>query len=559
MTYVITQGCCSDASCVLECPVDCIRPTPDERAFGSTEMLHIDPDTCIDCGACMDACPVDAVFPDSELPDAFARFTDINARYFERNPLEPSGLPPRRAKPDAERGPLRVAIVGAGPAAAYVAEELLARKNVEVEVFDRLPTPWGLLRSGVAPDHLSTKKLTNLFDRPFASAAFSYHLNVEVGTHVSVAELLDHHHAVVLGVGASTGRSLEIPGADLPGSHTATDFVAWYNGHPDYADLEFDLSGERAVIVGNGNVAIDVARVLTMSPEALAASDIAPHALEALRHSNIREVVLLGRRGPLQASYTTGEFMALGHLDGIDVVIDPAEVVLDPHSQELVSSGELELSAELKVELAQEYAARPASGAARRIVFRYLQSPAAVTGPDRVTGVELVRNELVEDDGALRARPTDDIELVEASLVLSSIGYVAQPLPGVPFDDRRGVVPNDGARVLHETGGSPEPGIYATGWFKRGATGGIGSNRVDATETVDALVADFNAGVLAAGAGSRDDLIQLLDVRRPERLDASGWSKIDAHERALGTAAGRPRSKLVSLVDLLQAAGAGSA
>ncbi len=557
MTYVIAQGCCNDASCIVECPVDCIRPTPEERMFGLVEMLYIDPETCIDCGACQDACPVDAVFPEDGLPDAFVRFTDLNARYFERNPLEPTqAAPARPAKPDAERGPLRVAIVGSGPAAAYVAEGLLERKNVKVEMLDRLPTPWGLLRSGVAPDHQRTKKLTDLFARPFASPAFDYHLNVEVGRDVAVEELLAHHHAVVLGVGAPAGRTLDVPGHELVGNHTATEFVAWYNGHPDYADHTFDLSGERAVIVGNGNVALDIARVLTMSPEALAKTDIAPHALEALAESRIREVVLVGRRGPLQASYTGSEFLALGHLAGVEVVIDPAEAELDELSREALNSKDLDPAAELKVELAGEYAAAASGGAARRIVFRYLRAPVAVLGETRVDAIELVRNEMVEHDGSLRAQATEDHETIGSSLVISSIGYAGQAVPGVPFDERRGVVPNDGARIL-AADGAPVPGLYATGWCKRGATGGIGSNRTDALVTVDALVADFNAGLLASPVGSREQFVELIASRKETVLDGLGWRAIDEHERSLGDG-DRPRVKLVRIDDLLAVANGAS-
>lgn len=554
MTYVIAQGCCNDASCILECPVDCIRPTPEERMFGMVEMLYIDPETCIDCGACKDACPVDAVFSEDELPDAFARFTEINARYFERHPLEPSSaLPVRPARPDVERGPLRVAVVGAGPAAAYVAESLLERKNVKVEVIDRLPTPWGLLRAGVAPDHLRTKNLVDLFDRPFSSPAFDYHLNVEVGRDITVEELLEHHHAVVLGVGAAAGRALEVPGADLVGNHTATEFVAWYNGHPDYADRTFDLSGERAVIIGNGNVALDIARVLMMSPDALAESDIAPHALEALAASSIREVVLLGRRGPLQASYTGSEFLALGHLDGVGVVIDPAEAELDELSRQALASIDLDPAAELKVELAREYAAASGGAAARRIVVRYLRSPVAVLGDRGVDGIELVRNEMIEHQGTLRAQPTEDREVIEASLVISSIGYAGQAVPGVPFDERQGIVPNDGARVLSGPDDAPVAGLYATGWFKRGATGGIGSNRTDALRTVETLVADFNAGLLAEPVRTRQDFVALVASRRDAVVDAVGWRAIDERERSLGEGV-RPRVKLVRIADLLAAA-----
>jgi ferredoxin--NADP+ reductase len=557
MAYVITQRCCNDASCVSECPVDCIRPTPDQPEFATTEMLYIDPDTCIDCGACVDACPVEAIFSEDDLSASLARFRDINAAWFERHPLE-SNLDPisTPARPPKELGTLRVAIIGAGPAAAYAADELLRRCDVQVEMFDRLPTPWGLVRAGVAPDHPGTKTVAGMFESAFRRDTLQYYLNVEVGTHITHEELLAHHHAVLYAVGASSDRRMGIPGEDLSGSHSATEFVAWYNGHPDYADRTFDLSGDRAVIVGNGNVALDVARVLTIDPDELAKTDIADHALAALRGSNIREVVVLGRRGPLQAAYTSPEFLALAHLSGVDIVIDPAELELDPYSQALLDDPEVEPSLKLKYALAEEFAAKPPTDGKKRIVFKYLAAPTAVTGTDKVEGLEYTRNELIEEDGILNARPTSETGTLPASLVLRSIGYRGQPVPGLPFDDKRAVVPNEHGRVTGPDG-QPLTGVYVSGWIKRGPRGVIGSNRIDSEETVEGLIADFVAGKLVAPTAGRDALRALVQERQPDLVDRVGWKAIDQAERGAGKGAGRPRVKFTTRADLLQAAKGG--
>lgn len=554
MAYVITQRCCNDASCVSECPVDCIRPTPDQPEFATTEMLYIDPDTCIDCGACVDACPVEAIFSEDDLSASLARFRDINAAWFERHPLE-SNLDPiaTPARPPKDLGTLRVAIVGAGPAAAYAADELLRRCDVQVEMFDRLPTPWGLVRAGVAPDHPGTKTVAAMFESAFRRDTLQYYLNVEVGTHVTHEELLAHHHAVLYAVGASSDRKMGVPGEELPGSHSATEFVAWYNGHPDYAERTFDLSGERAIIVGNGNVALDVARVLTVDPDELARTDIADHALAALRSSNIREVVVLGRRGPLQAAYTSPEFLALAHLAGVDVVIDPGELELDPASQALLDDPEVEPSLRLKYTLAEEFAAKPPTEGNKRIVFKYLASPTAVIGTDKVEGLEYAHNELVAVDGILNARATDRTGSYPASLVLRSIGYRGLPVRDLPFDEKRAVVPNEHGRVIGSDG-TPLPGVYVSGWIKRGPRGVIGSNRVDSEETVEALIADFIAGKLAAPTGDRDALRALIRERQPELVDRAGWKAIDQAERGAGKESGRPRVKFTTRPDLLQAA-----
>ncbi|MCE5290999.1 MAG: FAD-dependent oxidoreductase [Nocardiaceae bacterium] len=535
MAYVITQSCCNDASCVGECPVDCIRPTPDDPEFATTEMLYIDPETCIDCGACVDACPVEAIFPEYELTVPHERYLDINADYFQRHPLE---IEMKHIKPPArlprELGTLRVAIVGGGPAGCYAAEELRSRADVEIEMLDRLPTPLGLIRAGVAPDHPSTKRVADVFESVLNHVEL--HLNVEVGKHVSHDELLGHCHAVIYAVGASTDRHLGIPGEDLPGSHSATEFVAWYNGHPDYADRTFDLSGDRAVIIGNGNVALDVARILTLDPDELARTEIAEHALKALRDSKIREVVVLGRRGPEDAAYSTPEFLALSYLPGVDVIIDPGQLERPGRDEPL------------KVQLAREYAAKPAAPEHKRIVFRFLASPVAVTGSDHVEGLDIAHNELVDENGVRVARPTGETESLSTSLVLRSVGYRGEPVPGLPFDDGRGLVPNDKGRV------DSVPGAYVTGWIKRGARGVIGSNRIDAKETVDALLADFAAGKLPPPPRDRAELRTLLSSRQTEIVDRTGWRAIDQHERELGRAAQRPRVKLATAAELLETA-----
>ncbi|MEV4240996.1 FAD-dependent oxidoreductase [Nocardia sp. NPDC050408] len=554
MAYVITQRCCNDASCVTECPVDCIRPTPDQPEFATTEMLYIDPDTCIDCGACVDACPVEAIFSEDDLTASLARFRDINAAYFQRHPLE-SNFDPivTPARPPKELGTLRVAIIGAGPAACYAADELLRRCDVEVEMFDRLPTPWGLVRAGVAPDHPGTKTVSGLFESAFRREALQFYLNVEVGSHITHEELLAHHHAVIYAVGASSDRRLGVPGEDLPGSHSATEFVAWYNGHPDYADRRFDLSGERAVIVGNGNVALDVARVLTVDPDELAKTDIADHALDALRGSNIREVVVLGRRGPLQAAYTSPEFLALTHLKGVDVIVEEADLTLDPGSQALLDHPEVEPSLELKYTLAKEYASGRRDPANKRIVFRYLVSPTALHGADHVESVEFAHNELVSENGQLLARTTDRSETLDTGLILRSIGYKGEAIKDLPFDERRAVVPNEHGRVIGEDG-VPVPGVYVSGWIKRGPRGVIGSNRIDSEETVEQLLADFTTGKLGVPQADRAALKALLGQRQADLVDREGWKAIDTAEKSAGKASGRPRVKFTTREDLLKAA-----
>ena len=519
MAYVITQNCCKDASCIPVCPVDCIRPAHATDGFDDAAMLYIDPDTCIDCGACFDECPVDAIYYDEDLPPHLERFKQINADHFGRHPLVPDYTPEPGPRPAVARGALRVAVVGAGPAACYAAKELIDIDGVEVELFERLPTPFGLIRAGVAPDHQRTKSVTGIFDSTFANNRFGCHLNVEVGKDITHEELMSAHHAVIYAVGAPDSRKLGLPGEDLQGSHPAADFVGWYNGHPDHAQHDFDLTGRRAAIIGNGNVALDVARVLLMGQRQREATDIATHALNALLASAIDEVVIMARRGLADAAFSAGEFLALGHLQGIDVVIEGDIPADDPDH---------DVETRHKIEAAREYADRPPTDSNKRIIFRFNTVPTAIEGNDRVRALRLAAG-----------------ETLETSLVLRSIGYRGTPIDGLPFDHTSGVVPNSGGRVTCD-----ETGVYVTGWIKRGPRGVIGSNRACAAETVEALWQDFTDGKLDHPVAQRESLRALLAERDATVLDWDAWRAIDAVERARGSEAGRPRVKLVTLDEL---------
>jgi ferredoxin/flavodoxin---NADP+ reductase len=458
-----------------------------------------------------------------------------------------------------ERAGLRVAIVGAGPAGAFAAACLLrARGDVKVDLYERLPTPWGLLRGGVAPDHQEIKRLADTFDRETLERGCRLLANVEVGADVSHAELMRHYGAVIYATGAQTDKSLGIPGEDLPGSHPATEFVAWYNGHPDHRSLEPDLSATRAVVIGNGNVAADVARMLTRDAGELQGTDVADHALATLRASRIEEVVVLGRRGPAQAAFTSAELRELGVLDGVDLRVDPDAVELDAASRRWLEE-EGTFTARKNLELLREFARRPARrGARRRIVLRFLRSPVEIRGGGRVEAIDVRRNEIVRSEGGrLAARPLEEaVETIECGLVLRSVGYRAVPLPGVPFDEGHYVLPNRRGRVLGPDG-EPLRGVYAVGWIKRGPTGILGTNKRDAAETVGCLVEDLRAGALVQPPDARlADVDALLAERAPNLVTVDGWRAIDALEREHGQRLGRPRLKLTARDELLAAAGA---
>ena len=533
MPHVITQSCCSDGSCVYACPVNCIHPSPDEPGFATAELLYIDPDACVDCGACVSACPVGAIAPDSKLTPLQLPFIELNASFY---PKREGKLPPTsKLAPVLEApvlrarsgGPLTVAIVGSGPAAMYAADELLTQRGVVVNVFEKLPTPYGLVRAGVAPDHQTTKRVTWLFDKITRKRGFGFYLNVDVGTHVTHAELLAHHHAVLYAVGAPNDRRLDIEGMGLPGSGTATEFVAWINAHPEFTDLPVDLSSERAVIVGNGNVALDVARILTTDPDALARTDISDHALAALRESRVREVVIAARRGPSASAFTLPELIGL---------TSTHEVVLDASDHELVLADlatERDPLTRNKLELLSKLGDAAAPITRPRIRLAYRLTPHQVLGAAHVEGVEFT------------VTGTDEPRRFEAGLVLTSIGYRGKPIRDLPFDDDACVVPNESGRVV--------PGTYVAGWIKRGPTGFIGTNKSCAAQTVHELVADYNAGLLTDPTDKPGALDRLVRQRQPDVVDSAGWVAIDEAERARGGDA-RPRDKFTAIPDMLAAA-----
>jgi ferredoxin--NADP+ reductase len=420
----------------------------------------------------------------------------------------------------------------------------MSTDGVEVDVFERLPTPFGLIRAGVAPDHQHTKSVVRVFEQALGNKRLGCHLNVEVGRDLSHDDLLAHHHAVIYAVGASRSRNLDIPGEEMPGNHSAVDFVGWYNGHPDHAHHEFDLSGDRAVIIGNGNVALDVARVLLLDHDELQKTDIAAHALDALSRSTIREVVILGRRGPRDAAFSAGEFLALGHLAGVDVVID---------DQELATSSTDDVETELKLQLAREYADKPTTPENKRIVFRFLASPAEVVGSGHAEGLRIVSNSLDEAGGLMAGDPSDGTELIETALILRSIGYHGSAIDGLPYDATKGVTPNDHGRVVDDDG-QPLDGVYVTGWIKRGPRGVIGTNRSCAEETVARLLDDYAEGRLTRDVADREALVRLLAERGSSPIAWSGWRAIDAAERRRGTAESRPRIKFVEIAEMVATA-----
>jgi ferredoxin/flavodoxin---NADP+ reductase len=448
--------------------------------------------------------------------------------------------------------PLRVAVVGSGPAGFYAAAALLdADEGIEVDMIERLPTPWGLVRLGVAPDHPKLKSVSKAFERIALKPGFRFLGNVEVGRQLLHEDLLRLYDGVLYAVGAQTDRRLGIPGEDLQGSWSATEFVAWYNGHPDFQDLEFDLNVERAVVIGNGNVALDVARMLALTPEELAPTDTTDPAMEAIGESAIREILVVGRRGPAQASWTTQELKEMGDLAGADIAVDPADLDLDPAS---AASLEHDTNSRRNLEVLREFAERGPTGKPVTLRLRFLLSPVSIHGDGKVEAIELVRNRLEERDGGLVAVPTDERETIDCQLVFRSVGYLGVALPDLPFEERRGTIRNDRGRVLGDEG-EPAPGVYCAGWIKRGPTGIIGTNKKDAAETVALLLEDVREGHLVHRDEVTAEAVEALLAERGARAVLyAGWTSIDELERAAGEKLGRPRVKLRSWDELLEAA-----
>jgi ferredoxin--NADP+ reductase len=453
-----------------------------------------------------------------------------------------------------DSSPLRVAIVGSGPSGFYAAGQLLAVTDPQfaVDLYDRLPTPYGLVRSGVAPDHPKIKSVTRAYDKTTEHERFRFFGHVELGSDISRRQLLEHYHVVLYTLGTSIDKRLGIPGEDLRGSHAATEFVAWYNGHPDHSGLEVDLRAKHAVVVGAGNVAIDVARMLALAPSELEITDTADHAIEVLSAGGIEEITILARRGPLQAAFTNPELLEMGELERGDVEVVGAE--LDELSA--VALAEADKTRRRNVEIIQGYAGRPKTGKPITVRFRFLASPVELLGDadGHVRAVKIENNAIAaREDGSLAARGTGTYEEIPAQLVFRSIGYAGQPVAGIPFDDRRGLIRNDAGRVT-DADGSQQIGEYVSGWIKRGPSGVIGTNKKDSQDTVDKILADATAGRLNLPVG--DDVETMIATHCPHAVTWDGWQAINAIETAAGEASapGRPRVKLTEWAALREAA-----
>lgn len=459
-----------------------------------------------------------------------------------------------------QENPLRVAIIGAGPTGFYAADHLLKQKDVvvQVDMYEALPAPFGLVRYGVAPDHQKIKSVTKMYDRTAQKEAFRFFGNVRIGQDISVDALKAYYHQLMFTTGAPTDKPLRIPGEDLEGSLAATEFVAWYNGHPDYADYQFDLSAENIAVVGVGNVAMDVARILARTTEELMETDIADHALKALKESKVKNIYILGRRGPAQAAFTTPEIKELGEMQDADCFVRPDEAELDPLSAaELEENGDRDLKR--KVEVIQSYAGREPSGKSKQLTVRFLVSPTELIGDENghVKAMKTVKNELyLTDNGTMRPRATDVVEELPVDIVFRSIGYSGIRIEGVPFYDAWGVNLNKEGRLLDEETKEPVVGMYTGGWIKRGPSGVIGTNKPDAVETVTHMLTDLAAGsILQPAHPSREAAAAFVAAHKADYFTYDDWLKLDALELENGAAAGRPRVKFTDVGAMKTAVG----
>ena len=448
--------------------------------------------------------------------------------------------------------PLRVAIIGAGPSGFYAADGLLkAKDDVSVDLYDRLPTPYGLVRYGVAPDHQKIKSVTKMYERTAADERFRFIGNICFGKDIRRAELRQHYDALIYTVGASADRALGISGETLAGSHSATEFVAWYNGHPDYAEQFDQIDATGVAVIGMGNVAVDVTRILAKTAEELSTSDIADHALELLKDSRVTDIYMLGRRGPAQGKFTTKELRELGDLANADIVVNKEDLELDAASEASIADIP---GLKKNVEVLQAFAEKPLGGKPRRVHLKFFVSPVEILGDTHVEGIRLVKNKLVAtESGYLNAVATDEHETLDVQMVLRSVGYRGVALPDVPFDERRGIIPNKEGRVLESADGDVVPGEYVAGWIKRGPSGVIGTNKADALETIEHLVADYEGAVLEADdTKSNDAIMNLLEQKELCPVSFSQWQQLDQKELADGEAQGRPRVKVTLVKDMLE-------
>ena len=450
----------------------------------------------------------------------------------------------------------KIAVIGSGPAGFYAAGELFRQQSwdIKVDMFERLPTPFGLVRGGVAPDHQKIKSVTKIYSRIAENENFRFFGNVEFGRDIKQSDLLEHYDAVIYTVGSPADRALGIPGEDLSGSHSATEFVAWYNGHPDFREHKFDLSVKYAFVIGMGNVALDVARILAKNPEELAETDITDYALKALRKSQLEDIWLVGRRGPLQAAFSPVELREFLELPEADVVIEENALELDAESQHILEtiSGK---DTKKNIEILKQMSAMAASGKKRKVHFLFLASPLEISGDGKVEKIRMVRNQLVKkEDGSLRPQATDKIVEEDAGLVFRSIGYHGKPLADLPFDQKSGTIPNECGQVKDpENGNLLRNREYVAGWIKRGPSGVIGTNKQDAVETVHRMLETFLKEKMEYGKNvSNPDIVLLLEKRKVEFVSFADWKLLDAHEIEAGQKQGRPRVKLTSTAEMLE-------
>lgn len=537
MAYVVTQACIGNkhTSCVDVCPVEAFRE--------GLDMLVIDPEVCIECNACVTECPERAIFPQSAVPADQQHFIALNAEKALIFPVIRESIGHGIAQSPMAAFAGRFAVVGSGPSGFYAAEELLKQMPAaRVDLFERLPTPFGLVRYGVAPDHPKIKSVSASFDRIAANERLRFFGNVAVGRDLSRADLLAHYDGVIYATGGSRSRELGIPGAHLPNIVDSSSFVGWYNGHPDQQALAVDMSGKTAVVIGIGNVALDIARMLVLSPAQLARTDVADAALEKFKASAVQEVVLMARRGPAQAAFTPKELEQLMGLPDLDLIVDPADLVLDAQTAAELERPEF---GEIKQNLAllREIAARPQVVGHKRIRFLFCLSPEAIEAVAGNNVLQAVRNVMNRDaKGQISMQPSGEKVVIEAGLIVHAIGYQGDAVGDVPFDTQRGVISNEAGRVA--------PKEYAAGWIKRGANGVIGSNKHCASNTVAQLLADL-AQTTPAHAANERDVATLLLARGVEFISFSDWQLLDCYEQEQGKLEGRPRRKVTDVATML--------
>ena len=455
---------------------------------------------------------------------------------------------------------VRVAIIGSGPSGFYAADHLLKQREPQifVDMYERLPTPFGLVRGGVAPDHAKIKSVTKLYSRIASHERFRFFGNMEFGRDVTRFDLSDHYHGIIYAVGAQTDRKLGIAGEDLPNSYAATEFVGWYNGHPDYHDYDFDLSGiKRVAVIGVGNVAMDVARILARTPEELYGTDIADYALEALRHSEVEEIYVLGRRGPAQAAFTNPEIKELGEMADADIIVECEDASLDELSATRLKKAR-DRSAIRNVKILQSYVDRGLTGKSRRIIMRFLVSPSEIIGEGKVEAMRIVKNELyLDENGNLRPRATDQFEVFPVDMIFRSVGYRGVSLRDVPFYDRWGTIPNDQGRVLTKHEGRERlAGNYVVGWIKRGPSGIIGTNKPDAIESANCFLEDLALGDALQPRDTREEsVMEMVRMRKPNYISFDEWKILDEIELQRGVDSGRSRVKFTTVEDMLEVLG----